>query len=276
MSQPSIPRVRRALGLLAACGALFGLMAAPATAGQGCSDTAISIDILTKAMGTAQRVAAVLDPLDTNVVVLGRMGQDLSEYGLRYSHAGFAFRDKPGAPWRIAHLLNECGTATSDLWYEGLGNFFLDDMFRFDALVMTPPKAVAEALLPRLQQAQSLRSVFNGRYNMVSFPFSTRYQNSNAWVLETIAGAVAKDADIRTREQAQAWLKMADYRPSIMQIGAFKRLGGRMFKANVAFDDHPDDQRYAGQISVVTVDSLQDFLMARKDGWTVQEVKAPS
>lgn len=275
MSQSLSYRIRRAFCAIAAYSALSGLIAAPAMAGQGCSDAAIGVDILTKAMATGKNVAAELDKLPINVVVLGRMGQDLTEYGLRYSHVGFAYRDKAGAPWRIAHLLNECGTARSDLWYEGLGNFFLDDMFSFDALLLIPPKQIADTLLPKLQQGQAMRSVFNPRYSMVAYPFSTRYQNSNAWVLETIASAEAKDANIRTRDQAQAWLTMADYRPSEMQIGAFKRLGGRMFKANIAFDDHPDDLRYSGRIKVVTVDSMQDFLLARSEGWTVREVPAP-
>lgn len=226
-------------------------------------------------MTTAQHVAAEIDKLPVNVVLLGRMGQDLSEYGLRYSHVGFAYRERAGAPWRITHLLNECGTAKSDLWYEGLGNFFLDDMFRFDTLLLVPPPKVANALLPKLQQGQLLRAVFQPHYNTVAFPFSTRYQNSNGWVLETLTQAEAKDTTIGNREQAQAWLKMAGYKPSTMEIGGFKRLGGRMFRANVAFDDHPDAMRLANHIDVVTVDSIQDFLLARHEGWTVREIPAP-
>lgn len=267
-------RIRWVLCAVAACGALCGMPTTPALAGQGCADTALNASTLITAMDTAQRISAILDKLPVNVVVLGRMGQDLSEYHLRYSHAGFAYRDQAGAPWRIAHLLNECGTAQSDLWYEGLANFFLDDLFKFDTLLLIPPKPIADALLMRIHQPQALRSLFDPRYNMIAFPFSTRYQNSNAWVLETLAGVHAKDAAVRTREQAQAWLKLKGYQPSELQIGALTRLGGRMFKANVAFDDHPDDLRYAGRIKAVTVDSLQDFL-AREEGWEVREVPAP-
>ncbi len=93
-------------------------------------------------------------------------------------------------------------------------------------------------------------------------------------MLETIAGAEAKDVTISTREQAQAWLKLAGYQPSEMQIGAFKRLGGRMFRANVAFDDHPDALRFSDRIRTVTVDSMQNFLLGRKEGWTVFELEA--
>ncbi|BEG75294.1 DUF2145 domain-containing protein [Achromobacter xylosoxidans] len=273
MKKAAISRIRQALCAIAACGALCGMPTAPALAGQGCSDTALGTSTLVTAMDTAQRLSTRLDALAVNVVVLGRMGQDLSEYHLRYSHAGFAYRDKAGAPWRIAHLLNECGTASSDLWYEGLGNFFLDDMFRFDTLLLIPPEPTAAALLARLRQPHALRSLFEPHYNMVAFPFSTRYQNSNAWVLETIASVQSGDIPVRDRGQAQAWLKITGYQPSELQIGALTRLGGRMFKANVAFDDHPDDLRYAGRIKAVTVDSLQDFLV-REGGWTVEEVRA--
>lgn len=267
-------RIRRALCAVAACCALCGMSTTPALAGQGCADTALSANTLITAMDTAQRISAILDELPVNVVVLGRMGQDLSEYHLRYSHAGFAYRERAGAPWRIAHLLNECGTAQSDLWYEGLGNFFLDDLFRFDTLLLIPPEPIADALLTRIQQPKTLRSLFDPHYNMIAFPFSTRYQNSNAWVLETIVSAQAKDTPIGNREQAQAWLKTAGYQPSELRISALTRLGGRLFKANVAFDDHPDELRYAVRINAVTVDSLLDFL-TRHEGWTVREVRAP-
>ncbi|BAN27011.1 DUF2145 domain-containing protein [Caballeronia insecticola] len=275
MSRLSKVGARRALCAAIACGALFGLMPASASAGQACTEVPLTPDTITQAMAAAQRVTAELERRQIDVAVLGRMGQDLSAYGLRYSHVGFVYREKPGAPWRIAHLLNECGTAKSDLWYQGVGNFFLDDMYRFDALLLIPPKPVAEILRARLMQGPELRTVFDSHYSMVAYPFSTRYQNSNTWVLETLASVEAKDAKIGDREQAQAWLKMAGYQPSEMQLGPFKRLGGRMFKANIAFDDHPNELRFSDRIRTVTVDSVQRFLLARQEGWEVTELTAP-
>ena len=43
-----------------------------------------------------------------------------------------------------------------------------------------------------------------------------------------------------------------------------KDWGGRMFKANVAFDDQPFDDRMAGHIRTVTFDGLFQFLKDRK------------
>jgi hypothetical protein len=39
-----------------------------------------------------------------------------------------------------------------------------------------------------------------------------------------------------------------------------------MFKASVAFDDHPFDRRMAGQIDTVTVESVYKFIAAIDPG----------
>jgi hypothetical protein len=48
-----------------------------------------------------------------------------------------------------------------------------------------------------------------------------------------------------------------------VEIGAMTRLGGRMFRANVAFDDHPMGQRMQGHITTVTVDGIEQFMRSR-------------
>jgi len=257
-------------GLLLAAALLFPLFA---HAGKSCEERELSVATLSKAMATAQNVQAKLDASGSDVAILGRVGQDLSEYGLRYSHVGVAFRAGPEQPCRVLELLNQCGTADSDLWADGLGNFFLDDMFSFDALVLVPPPALRQRLADRLRNNAQLRQLHGAKYNMVAYPFSTKYQNSNQWVLENLAAAESRDMQIATREQAQAWLKMTGYQPTEMHIGPLKRLGGRMFKANVAFDDHPNELRFSDRINVVTVDSIVDFLRKRNEGWRIVELR---
>jgi hypothetical protein len=68
---------------------------------------------------------------------------------------------------------------------------------------------------------------------------------------------------VASREQAQAWLKLAGYRPITIEISAMTRLGARMFRANVAFDDQPFERRMAGHIDTVTVDSVMRFVRQR-------------
>lgn len=247
-----------------------------AFAGQSCNETPITPETLHNAMTTAQNVQARLNATGSNVAILGRVGQDLSEYGLHYSHVGIAFRAAPDQPWRVVELLNQCGTANSDLWSDGLGNFFLDDLYKFDALIMVPPAELRGKIADRLRHPAQLRQLHDANYNMVAYPFSTKYQNSNQWVLETLATAETRDTTVTTREQAQAWLQLANYKPTEMHIGPLKRLGGRMFKANVAFDDHPNALRFSDRINTVTVDSITDFLRKRNEGWDVVELKAPN
>lgn len=249
------------------------LAAAPAHAGRSCEDHPVTQAALTDALVTGQALQTALDATGSDVAVVARQGQDLSKYALKYSHAGLAFRSAPGQPWRVYELLNECGTADSALWVDGLANFFLENPFTLDALVMVPPPKMAARLAEVLRDPAALHGFHGSRYNMVAYPFSTKYQNSNQWVLEVLASAGASDVRIRTREQAQAWLKMTGYTPTEMRLGPLTRLGGRAFKANIAFDDHPGALRFSDRINAVTVDSMLAFVRGRDEGWRVQELK---
>jgi hypothetical protein len=102
----------------------------------------------------------------------------------------------------------------------------------------------------------------DAHYNMLAFPYATTYQNSNQWLLETYA-ASASDLPIDGRAQAQAWLKLAGYQPITIDIPAVTRLGARMFRANVSFDDQPFERRMADRIDTVTVESVLRFVHQR-------------
>jgi hypothetical protein len=47
----------------------------------------------------------------------------------------------------------------------------------------------------------------------------------------------------------------------VLRIGALTRLGARASSANVAFDDHPNEKRFADRIETVTVDSVLVWLV---------------
>ena len=49
-----------------------------------------------------------------------------------------------------------------------------------------------------------------------------------------------------------------------------------MFKASVAFDDHPNDLRFIDRIQTVTVDSMMTFFTSRNEGWQMVPVRAQS
>jgi len=123
-------------------------------------------------------------------------------------------------------------------------------------------------LLPLLRDNQRLAQWHTPRYSMLAYPWSTRYQQSNQWAIETLAGAL--DDAASTRPRAQAWLQLHGYEPTPLHINAFARLGGRMTQANIAFDDHPSAKRYSDRIETVTVDSVFAWLQREGLGGAAQ------
>lgn len=235
----------------------------PALAGQACGETVVSAENTAQALKLAKRVRQKMEALEGNrVVLLARVGQDLSKYDMRFSHLAFLVKNHPEGNWTVVHELNECGTDKSSLYVQGLGDFFLDGMFAYEAAVMSLPEEV-QARLEVFLASSRMKRFHQPKYNLLAYPFSTRYQNSNQWLLETLAANIAPEGDVTSRVEAQSWLKDAGYQPTRLNISTMTRLGGRMFKASVAFDDHPDDLRWANKIDVVSVDSVFAFLRKR-------------
>jgi hypothetical protein len=241
--------------------ALGGVLATPALAGRHCEDQPPTVASIRQGMALAQRTSEALDAeharTGARVVLLARAGQDLSKYRLRYSHAGWAYKTQEG-PWRVLHKLNQCGTAGSALYRQGLGEFFLDTPWRYEASWVTPAPALQQPLYAALTDPQAQRAMFVPAYSMVSYAWGQRYQQSNQWAVEWMAAALERG--VQTREQAQAWMRFKGYEPTPLKLGALTRLGGRMTRANIAFDDHPNDKRFQDRIETVTVDSLWQWL----------------
>jgi hypothetical protein len=236
-------------------------LAAPAHAGRSCEQARPTVATIERGLQLAQHTHEALEAAHARagvqVVLLARAGQDLSRYGLRYSHMGLAYRtqDAQGkAAWRVLHKLNACGTAEAAVYRQGLGEFFLDDLWRYEAAWSAPTPDVQARLAALLaDDARALR-MHHKPYSIVSYAWGRRYQQSNQWAIETLAEAM--DPAVTSRERAQAWLQLRGYAPTTLHLGPLTRLGGRMGAANVAFDDHPDSQRFSDRIETVTVDSV--------------------
>jgi hypothetical protein len=287
-------RARQLLRVLV--GSLAIVVAAGAMAGQTCDTKPPDTSIMTRALGLAERVQRSLDASGAQVVILARAGQDLTRYGLNWSHLAFAYRDDTPAPapygnrttilgtygsaatagvpapypprgaWRVAHKLNQCGTAEAAIFRQGLAEFFLDTPFRYEAAYVVPNPEVQAALMQVLTDDRRLVQWHTPAYSVVAYPWSTKYQQSNQWALETLAGSL--DPAATTRERAQAWLQLHDYQPTVLHIDALTRLGGRMTRANVAFDDHPNAKRFSDHIETVTVESMFAWMQRTQiAGW---------
>ena len=240
--------------------ALVLLAVHPAHAGRPCEDTPARVADVERGMALAMATAARLDASGAQVVVLARAGQDLSRYGLAWSHFGFAYRegDGPKSYWRVVHKLNHCGSDRAALYRQGLAEFFLDRPYRYEAVYVELSPEAQNALLPLLRDNARIDDLHEPRYSMVAYVWATRYQQSNQWALETLAAAMEPGAN--SRQRAQAWLQFKGYEPTTLRIDPLTRLGGRMTRANIAFDDHPNAKRFSDRIETVTVDSVLAWL----------------
>jgi hypothetical protein len=267
---------RLALCLLLACGGTGAL------AGRVCETKPLTPQKLERSLSLAQQTALALSTTNANVVLLARAGQDLSQYHLRWSHLGWAYRSQDAegqTVWRVVHKLNTCGTNQASLYRQGLGEFFLDDPWRYEAAWVIPSPEIQDRLLPWLRDDAAAITLHQAPYNMVSYAWGLKYQQSNQWALETMAAALAPTepwADSgggSPRVRAQDWLQRKGYTPTALNIGPLTRLGARVGTANVAFDDHPNEKRYADRIETVTVDSMFAWMQATGMGGRPQRLQ---
>lgn len=187
-------------------------------------------ETLAKGLAIAQRTAQALEAEyrrnGSQLALLARVGQDLSKYQLHYSHFGWAYRTSGGL-WRVAHKLNECGTAQAHVYRQGLAEFFLDDMWRYEAGVQFPrPECVQQALRALITAPDQVLRLQQESYSMVSYAWGQRYQQSNQWALETLAAAM-EPATIQRRDRARgwAWAEVQGYEPGVLTICALELCG---------------------------------------------------
>jgi hypothetical protein len=224
-------------------------------AGQPCTTTVAAPQNVERAAYAAAATAEALAKQTHQLALIARIGQDLRDQGLLYSHAGFAVKAADG--WRVTHLLNECGSDKGGLHREGLVEFFLDDPISYQSkLVFLKPELEAKVI--QALAAHHGKAVFEPRYSVIARPYSNSRQNSTEWLLEVIAAANSRLPD--SRDEAKAVLRAQNYQPDVIHISYPKRIAGGLFKANAVFTDHPISARLSGKYQVSTVRSVFRYL----------------
>jgi len=244
---------------------LLGAAACGAFAGQPCPEKPADKREQMRNLELGTKVRDRLEQSGATVAFVARAGIDLTQYGLVYSHVGLAWRDHPKGRWFTYHLLNTCGTRTSELIDQSLEDFFNVQLFTQDALVAVPSpdaqlrllKAFFSPVAPTLHERS---------YSMISNPFSVMYQSSNQWVLEVSAAALAPENAIHNRLQAQNWLKANGYAPFKAKVSGFLVAGSQLFSPHVRFDDHGDDEKRTNLYLTTTADSAIDFVQRLDPG----------
>jgi len=244
---------------------LLAAAACSALAGQPCPEKPADRREQMRNLELGTKVRDRLEQSGATVAFVARAGIDLTQYGLVYSHVGLAWRDHPKGRWFTYHLLNTCGTRTSELIDQSLEDFFNVQLFTQDALVAVPSpdaqlrllKAFFSPVAPTLHERS---------YSMISNPFSVMYQSSNQWVLEVSAAALAPENAIHNRLQAQNWLKANGYAPFKAKVSGFLVAGSQLFSPHVRFDDHGDDEKRSNLYLTTTADSAIDFVQRLDPG----------
>jgi hypothetical protein len=204
----------------------------------------------------AEQTYDLLDQLGQDVVLIARMGQNLAQFKLTYSHLGFAYKGDSGE-WQVLHLLNKEDASTSGIFEEGIANFYSDNLFRFEACVLTLPRALQKTLLEAIKTHR--KTLHCAYYSLTSHPDSLGTQNSNQWVLEVLASGLAQ-MTAPTRMLVQQWLRENGYVCSTLKIPLATQWAGPLLRDSIRFGDQPDADRRQELIRTITVDSVVDWL----------------
>ena len=232
-----------------------------AFAGTNCSAKPIDARELAAASASAERAFAALNQSDAPVALIARHGQDLSKYGLYYSHIAFVVRDRPEGRWTVMHLLNACGTDHSGIFAQGLVNFFADDLVDHNFRIIWLKPALAQRVTAILNSPE-VQTLHEPHYSVIARYDSHHWQNSTAWVLDVLAAAELPPASDPSRAQAQAEEIALHHVPDTIHIPYSKRVLGGLFSANTVFTDHPISARLSGEYQVITVHSILSWLDA--------------
>lgn len=216
------------------------------------------------------RFAAVIrQELETSgeeVALISRSGVDLGDLGIRFSHSGLTFREGGDVPWSVRQLYYACDEGKPRLYDQGIAGFLFngdEQAVGHVSLVLLPPEAALALRRAAIDRQRALR-LLAGHYSANAYPFSTRYQNCNQWVVELMAaawGGLADGDDLR--ERAQAWLADNGYDPAPVDLDSHLLKFAAVFMPLVHLDDHPEEARHGLQFQVSLPDTIETFVRNR-------------
>jgi hypothetical protein len=217
-----------------------------------------------KALRLAAIVKAELAASASAVALISRSGVDLSRFGFRHSHAGFALKASRNAPWSVRQLYYACDEARPRIFDQGLAGFLLGSDAAgpaYAAVVLLPEGVAAPLARAALDDGLALQ-LLAPAYSANAYPFGERYQNCNQWVAEMLAASWGGAG--ATRGEAQQWLRERGYAASLFDAGDRPLLWlGSAFVPLIHADDHPAHDRMQMRYRVSMPASLEAFVRAQ-------------
>ena len=218
-----------------------------------------------RALRFAAIVAAELDATGDRAAIISRSGLDLSRFGIRHSHAAVAWRDDDGT-WSARQLYLACDEHRPRLFDQGLAGFAMgiDDPHLGYVAIVRLGSDDAETLRTDALDTPRALDLVSPSYSANAYPFSTKHQNCNQWVVELLAtdwGDLADGTDLR--ERAQRWLQAADYRPASVDVGAPVVMLAGLVMPVLHLDDHPLADRAARTLRITLPQSIEALVRER-------------
>jgi len=218
-----------------------------------------------------QFAAAVRDELNAqgdSAALISRSGLDLSRFNIRYSHAAVTWRDAGGG-WSARQLYYACDEERPRIYDQGIPGFVTgidDTSLAYVSIVKLPADEASSLQRASLDTPVALH-LLAASYSANSYPFSTRYQNCNQWVMEMLAVAWGDLADgDGLRGRAQHWLQEANYAPEPVEVGSHALMFASIFVPLLHLDDHPEDDRLAMKLKVSLPSTVEAFVRERVPG----------
>ena len=202
------------------------------------------------------------------VALVSRAGGDLSDRQWaypekqKYTHTGIAVKDSATSKWKFVHELNDCAGPSSSIHEQGLAEFFMDDPFMFDVVVVIPSVELQKKILAVIEDKSVgkkglARALHNSRYSNIANPYSTDYQNSNMWVLSVIAAA---QSGAKTQTAALNYYKRNGFKPSQVKLSGLESMFGQLFTKNAKTEDHTDEENSSGWFKFVSSVSVNKYV----------------
>lgn len=223
-------------------------------------------------------IKAELDRSGHKAALMARSGLDLQRFGIRYSHAGVSLQDSDNTPWSVRQLYYACDERKPRVYDQGISGFLLgtdNPNVGYISVVFLPDEQAADLARAALDKRQAL-SVLGATYSANAYPFSTRYQNCNQWLIELLATAwghldLPQGMPDSTqpgepggmdglRGQAQTWLKDQAYAPTDIDVGSRLLMWAGRFIPFVHSDDHPQQDIDARRYRVSMPAAIEAFV----------------
>jgi len=216
----------------------------------------------------AALIKGALQASGQRVALIARSGLDLQRFGVRYSHAGVTLLASANAAWSVRQLYYACDERRPKVFDQGLPGFVLglhDPAVGYVSVVLLPEASAAALEQAALDNATAL-ALLGGQYSANAYPFSTRYQNCNQWVLELLATAWGGLRGDALRERAQAWAQAQGYAPTVFDVGSRVLMWAGALIPWLHRDDHPEPDLDALRYRVSMPASLEAFVQATVPG----------